>query len=546
MFKSNLRKIAILLPVLLAASGCSTMAINEAEDQIENADKKALEKLNQGSKVSPSAVKMFKGNYIAGKAYKLSDKDFLPDFFESKITFHQKDLVSFNEIISNIGVEVGTRVELTPDAIDYIRGLSGGGGGQKDSGGEQPNGEVVSVGVLMDSAGQGLVGSDLLYSLYHDGTVASLMDIITAKANLFWKWENNRISIFRHETKHYTFDGEPTTTKFEAKVASSNKTSDANGGLSSSHGTSFSADNGSIYEDIKQSIDAMVSSDGKFSISKQTGTITVTDTPTVLAKIDNYIEEINDVVNKRLLIKTEVYEVVSDENGDFGIDWDMVWSGSSKYGFDFGSALQEGTTPNMKFGLLPGNGVFSGTQAFISALNKATDYSLVTTSTNYTTNGQPVPVQIANEKHYIKSVTTQTENSGNADSASNTRYQIEPGVVQSGFTMTINPRIDSEGDVAMQFAVDMSQLNSLDERQFGEEGSQFVIQQPDKTSKNFVQRVSVGSGKTIMINGFERAQNDSSTTSIGSKKTWLAGGKRSGGKTKVMTVILVTPYIMSK
>lgn len=547
--KNFKKKLVLLAPMALMATGCSTLTINDAEEQIDNVAKKSQVKLKQGSAISASAtaVTVKKGKYIAGKAFKLDEREHLPDFFKTKIDFNQTEPVSFNEILSNVGEDLNKRIEVSADAIEYLRGISGGG---QDSQGQSDSAEELemSASEVIDYSGEGLVGSDIKYSLYHTGTVASLLDVVTARANLFWRWDKGRIEVFRHQTKHYIFDGESGVTEFNAKVESSKQTQDEGqfGSAASSHGTSFSTKNGSVFDDLRNALESMKSRDGRFSISKQTGAVTITDTPAVHDKVSSYIEELNSIVNKRILIKTEVYEVISDEQGNFGIDWDVVYDGSSQLGFDFGTALNASTQPNMTLGLLPGNGIFSGSSAFINALNDVTDYSLLTTSTNYTTNGQPVPVQIANEKHYIKSVTSETQSGVGGAASGNTRYQIEPGSILSGFTMTVNPRVDSEGDIAMQFAVDMSQLNGIEERQFGEGDSQSVIQLPDRTSKNFIQRVSVKSGKTIMINGFERTSNESSTSSIGKKETWIAGGKRSGGKRKVMTVILVTPYIMSK
>ena len=116
----------------------------------------------------------------------------------------------------------------------------------------------------------------------------------------------------------------------------------------------------------------------------------------------------------------------------------------------------------------------------------------------------------------------------------------------SGFSMSVNPRVMSDGKVSMRFAVDMSQLNEIVDFSVGDKNDGSKIQLPDKTSKNFVQRVTVGSGQTMMIAGFERAEVNAKTTSLAGKNSWFAGGSRSGGNKKVMTMILLTPYIMAK
>ena len=66
---------------------------------------------------------------------------------------------------------------------------------------------------------------------------------------------------------------------------------------------------------------------------------------------------------------------------------------------------------------------------------------------------------------------------------------------------------------------------------------------PDSQNKNFLQRVIVESGQTIMVAGFERTESAKSVDSLAGEYTYLLGGKKSGGTKKVMTVIMLTPYV---
>lgn len=524
---------------LLAVSGCTTTSINQAEKQVEKDDSKFTERMQQAKRMTRSAtsVSVVEGMFVAGKAFRMSDKDTLPRFFKSKVTFNQLEPISFQEIIGNLSGDLNTRVDLSSDAIDYLKGIMG------ESGEENEDSEVESVSQTTDFSGNGLVGSNVQFSFEYNGTVAGLLDMVTSKANLFWKWDRNHITVYREETKHYIFDGDSSESDFVASMSSSRDAGeDSEGGSddssASSHTTTIKRKSGSVYADMDKALTAMISRSGRFSISGQQGIITVTDTPAVQGKVEEYIDQINHIVNRRIAVRTEVYEITSDNDGNFGIDWDMVYDGSSNLKLDFNAGLNgTGGTPNFEFGIINGGSHFNGTKSFVTALNKVADVSFVTSAQTYTKNGKSVPVQVADEKSYLKSMTIETDEQGND------KVSLEPGSVLSGYSMSLSPRINSDGDVDIEFAVDMSQVNKINTLSVGDNS---MIQLPDRTFKNFLQNVSVDSGATVMISGFERSEYKSSTESIAGEKLWAAGGKRSGGNKKIKTMILVTPYIMAK
>lgn len=540
MKKFNKNSITLgVLSTMFAISGCTTTAINEAETQVNKDEQVFAEKMKQARKMTRSAtsVSVVNDMYVAGKSFRLSDRDTLPRVFNTKVVFNQLEPVSLQEMVGRLSTDLNTRIDLSSDAIDYLNGLDG-----EEEEGEEDS-EVESVSASTDFAGKGLVGSNIKFSFEYNGTVAGLLDVITSKANLFWKWEQNHISVFRQETKHYIFDGDSSEEDFEATIASSRSAGeDSDGGsqdtTSSSHRTNVKRSSGNIYADLKKALSAMISGAGRYSVSTQQGIITVTDTPAVQTKVAEYIEQINHIVNRRIAIKTEVYEIASDDAGNFGIDWDVIYDGSSNFSMDFSAGVNAATgTPNIDFGIIDSGSHFNGSKSFVTALNSVANISLVTSTQTYTTNGKPVPVQVADERAYLKSMSIETDEQGNE------KASLEPGTVLSGYSMSLTPRVNSDGDIDLQFAVDMSQLNEIETLSVNDSS---MIQLPNRTFKNFLQRVSVDSGKTVMISGFERSEYKSNTESIAGKELWAAGGKRSGGNKKIKTMILITPYIMAK
>lgn len=545
--------LAALLPILM--TGCATQVMDQAESDFDSTKSDVDARLKSNSQIGDSATAISEVNelYIAGSAFKFDNRGELPGFFSKRVVFNQLDPISFQELIGMISSDVKARIDLSSDAIAFLEGKDLSSKDSKKSASPSTGSPIDGAAAIepmvaddIDFAGLGLVGSDLTFSLEHTGTVTTLLDTITSKANLFWKWDKDHIEIFRAETRSFVFDADDVITQFNAQTnssqdATSEGATSSGGGSSSQHGTSVSSKATSIYDELESAIKSLLSPSGTYSVSRTMGDVTVTDTPKNLDRIQTYIDDMNRSVNKRIAIRTEVYEIASDDNGNFGIDWNAINTGSSRFSMAMNTAFNGGTAPNVSLGIIDPTSNFNGTQAFINMLNKQVKTSLVTSASVFTTNGQPVPVQVADQKSYLKQITVESDATTGAKT-----YSMEPGVVMSGFSMSVNPRVLSDGKVSMRFAVDMSQLNEIVDFSVGDDDSGSKIQLPDKTSKNFVQRVSVGSGQTMMIAGFERAELSSKTSSLAGKGTWFAGGSKSGGNKKVMTMILLTPYIMAK
>lgn len=534
--KSHLALVVGSMASLLG--GCSTLTVDEAERNIESDTSDLNEKMEQGKQLtrSPTAVTVQSGMFISDKSFRLTDRDKLPKLFDTRASFYETDPVSFQEIIGVISTGINVRLDLSEDAIKYLTDL-GQGGETEQSGGDSAENGQTNINEITDFAGKSLVGSKVKFTFEYEGTVESILDRVTSMANLYWKWENGKVLIFRHETKHYQFDGSLVETIVKSSMSSDEKS----GGSASSQSVEMEAKSLNSFDEIKTILESMITKDdGRFSLNQKTGTITVTDTPRVQQTIAEYMEEINGVFNTQIAIRAEVYEVVSDDSGNFGIDWAMAYQGSDRIGLGFASGMNPSATPQLNLGIIDPKSNLSGSKAFISALNRVNDVSLVTSASVYTTNGETVPIQVADQVGYMEKFAKETDENGKST------FSAEPNSFLTGFTMNLTPRITSDGKVSMHFNVNIKDLNELRELSFGSGSEEIKIEMPNLTGKNFMQKVGVSSGQTVMISGFERTRNEAKTSSIGTKETWLAGGSRAGGKKKVVTMIMLTPYIMAK
>ncbi|TOJ28329.1 hypothetical protein CGI42_27695, partial [Vibrio parahaemolyticus] len=123
---------------------------------------------------------------------------------------------------------------------------------------------------------------------------------------------------------------------------------------SSGHNTTYTTNYKPMYDEISTTLSKMMTTNGKFHINTNTGMITVTDVPSVHREVEKYIEQINVMASKRVLIKTQVIDIVSDDNGDYGMDLNAIYSGSSRFNFKFNPLDPSATGGNFEIGLIDG------------------------------------------------------------------------------------------------------------------------------------------------------------------------------------------------
>lgn len=525
-------------------SGCSTVPADKAAEQVKKDEHIADQTLRQGRFMTKTAsnVEVLDEYYISAKPFALTEKDILPKIFSENLVYSKLTPVSLQEIVTDIGNRLQVKTMLTSDAIAYIGTLEESiQEVQKTQANLQTGGGVNSFDIV-DRSGEGLVGSKVKFTLSHSGDVTSFLDYIAAKTNLFWKWEDQTVVFYRTETKTFVVDYLGGKSTFTANVNSTFTGGDGAEGLGGSDNTSsnntsleYMPDN--VWASLGAALDTMKSEEGKYSVSHEAGTVTITDTPRVLKDMEKYLSQLNEIVSQQISIKTEIYEVQIDESSNKGIDFNAMFQGSSRFAGNIASDFTNSLTPNFGVQIIDETSPWSSSQAFITALNTVANVSTVTSATVYTTNGMAAPIQSLDTTGYLKSVSREVNDTGTRETTN-----VEQGYAKSGFSLGFLPRVTSKGDVNMVFAGDLSQLTALKERQF--DGT--TIEFPEATNKSFLQRFVVQSGKSIMVAGFERTESTEQVESLGGKSMWAAGGKKSGGKKRVMTIIVLTPYVMSR
>jgi type IVB pilus formation R64 PilN family outer membrane protein len=376
--------------------------------------------------------------------------------------------------------------------------------------------------------------SETKMPLNYNGSLSGLLDMVGAHFNVAWKYEKGRIVIDSTVTRSFDVPALATVTGLNFNLGSS--------GDGSNGGKAKNEANVDFFAELDAGIKALVG-EGSYSINKVGGVVTVTANPATVDRVQTYVEAINERTSEQINLDIKVYSVTMRDSEDLNFNLTAALKEATKYGLGLagnGTASAFTGGGSLSWALLQEDSKWSGSKATLQALSQRGDVSEVTSAVVQTINGQPVPFQVGLEREYIPKITREEDSDGNV-SISN-----ETAEISSGFGLQMVPRIERNGDILLQYGIDISQLvgaqDGFDTREIGGE----TLQLKRVAKRNFLQQARIPHQTTLVLAGFEQTKSTTSKSGIGHPNFSLFGGGSSSSKEKEILVILITPTILKK
>lgn len=546
------RKLIVVALAALALSGCAGVS-QKVDSNVDQTDSKADVLFKDVGHAAPAGVigsasptvAHESGVWLGKNVVKLGQPS-LPAIFYEPATF-DRTVSSLSELAERLTLRSGIPTKVSSDAL------------------------VIANGPTTPTAGPGAANPSMAAAnsrarapiriTYAEGNFKGLLDTVAARYGVYWKFSNGIIQFYYTDSRTFQITALPGDSTFSATV---NSQASSSGGISSSGGASgggssggsgggssgggsggVSANNGqntainsqlSVYSSIEKTVIAMLSSHGKVVASPATGSITVVDTPDTLDRVAEFIEAENKALSRQITINVTVLSVTLSQGDNYGIQWDLVYNDLLKnYGITNTVAPASGATSFSAGILSSSNNKFAGSKLLVQALSQQGKVREETSASVVTLNNQPVPVQVATQTSYLASSQTTLTNTVGATTT------LTPGVVTTGFNMSILPHVLNNGTVLLQFTTNISALDGL--RTVPSGGSSIEV--PTVDSRNFLQRVSMKSNETLIISGFEQVDDNITRNGVGTPSNFLFGGGINGTTAKQKIVILITPTTAS-
>lgn len=375
----------------------------------------------------------------------------------------------------------------------------------------------------------------------YQGSLSGLLNEISSRFGIWWKYDRKEIYFYKYVTRTFVLYSLPTTPTVSVNVGGSSQGAGGSSAISLTSGAKME-----FWKNIEDSIKNMMDKEAKYTMDPSNGTISVTATPHDIQKIAKYINEQNTRLSRQVAISVKVLQVSIDDSDQYGLDLSAVWkapNGESIGVSSIAGGLGQDVTQNLTMTLLPGNVTVNGA---LQALSTQGTTNLITSGTVTTLNNKPAPIQVVKKQNYISEI-TKTNSGGDAS-----YYDVstETKEIETGFTMDVLPRILEHGRLMLMFNLTLSDLISLEKVSLDDgssagtsSGGQY-IQNPIIESRGFTQEVAMKSGQSLVLTGYERVENTSEKSGVGSANNSLLGGTATAGKKRSILVIILTPVVL--
>ncbi len=393
-----------------------------------------------------------------------------------------------------------------------------------------------------------------LISIKYAGTIEGALNTIAQRTNYYYSAHSHNVNWSAFETRTFSISFMPENSNHlvdeqnnqSKQINNNDPAKSLQPGQLNNQPYSNMRGNLSPWQDLRNTLNQLKSSQGNVIVSKSTASVTVHDRPDIVRAIARYISELNYHLNQQVAIKIQVLKVHLNRNTHYGIDWNLV-ANTLRTQFHLSGSFAQAT--NAPYNMLtltdsssphtqPRIGFRNGSQAVISALNLQGKVQAITEPELVTTNNRIASLHITQNVSYIHSITqSQSENF--------LTTAIKTDSASDGLTLYILPKIQ-KNKVYMQISSTLANLERLEKisnsnPENKKDSQSQKIQVPAPTQKSFNQRSVVRSGSTLIIADYKKIHNKVSSASLSGISSLK---KKDIINSNFETLVLITPLIL--
>ncbi len=566
------RPVFILLAVVPMLSSCSTMR-QEIDEQTSQALSRARQdnaQLTVQQVSDKPIVQRVNSAWLGSRAIPIQVDMNLPEIFwraDFRFQFGKGTLTTIAEKLTQV-IHIPVRVE--PDVFMSASALLSTGQTNNPIEGNDERSNSTPLTTLPNPMASSRLSTDLpnlsttsttpQYEMNYWGTLAGYLEQLCARAGISWDYHDGVITLKRLVTRTFTLKAIPGSSAFDATLGRDAQTqAGAQGGSSgASGGTGNYASAAkvkmdstySVWTALEKAIQTIKTPVGRYAISEATGTITITDTSAAVAEVARLIDHENSLLTRQIAMRVEVLSVKIVNSEDYGIDWGLVFQQVAALtpwavSFSTPASMVSPDAAHLGVSILSRKdgqpGPWSGSKAFFQALAQYGRVKVVTTANALTVNRQPIPVAITQQTGYLAEVTPAPAGAnGNVGGTPG----LKPGTVTTGFMLNLLPTVLDSNQLLLQFSVGISSLDALNKQTSGSGSNQQSIQTPMISSTDFLQKVAMRPGETLVLSGYERQAGQYDRRTLGQGTPIGLGGGFNGNQSREAVVILVTPVLI--
>jgi len=293
-------------------------------------------------------------------------------------------------------------------------------------------------------------------------SIEDILKIVMDLSGCYYNIEGNILHVKQYMQKSFEIPYVHSTTSFQTKIGgdmlgttqaqNSDNVLDGKFGLKYDNPTKTN----DYYKQIETNVKDLISDNGKYTLNKFSGILTVYDRKRNIDAIESFIKLVKKRSHAQVLIEAKLLEVVLNKGHSLGVDWTSVSDSLFKNG-DKLSLLQ---TLGLQ-GAVAGSISYTtdNFSAIITALDNSGDVDTISNPRIEVLSGQSALISSGKlVPFWEKKVDT---NQGTGGSASNTQVTYERRDVLNGVTMGVTPTITKDGRIMLNIVPITSRIEDV-------------------------------------------------------------------------------------
>jgi len=369
------------------------------------------------------------------------------------------------------------------------------------------------------------------------GSALEALNHITGKLGYHWQIDGDRVEIFHTDLAVWTILAPTTVTQWKGSVGLSGSVQSSDGGsnIQARDQVVVSLDTSDFWNQIENTVTAMLSPAGRVALDRNSAELTVIDTPRVLDRVDDWVRKKNREFATQVLMHVDLYEIDRSENANAGFNFDGFAQealGKSAARIEFKS---DESGALLDLGLLHNEGGTVDTSEISLILRQAAggaNVAKLTSTILRGINGQPIPVYFGDEIAYVERREV-VQNEGLVT------VRLLPGKLQNGIALNVIPRVlPNSNRMMLNITVRTTRVKALTKFPANAGANDPSVQLPDLESRSILLPVLLRSGETLFVAGLDTVRTNENRSSGIFSKSSSTDNQRSS------LVMLITPFII--
>ncbi len=333
-------------------------------------------------------------------------------------------------------------------------------------------------------------------------SAAKVLREILSSYDLYYQTDGGIIRIVAYREQLFSLNFLNTETNSEFTVGGDVLgvgDSEAIGGLSGNVKLSGrSASKSNSYDVLEENVKGIISTSGKYTLNRLSGTLYVKDTPAVVKAVANVVTHLKEMLDRQILIEARIIEVALSNEHRFGIDWSVLREEAAD--LLQSTAISWGTSQGFVFSHQDND---TTVDSIVEALDTYGDTHVLSNPSIRSKHSKPAVISVGTSYTYKKSVSSTRTSTGTSEDIST---EVEVSTVFDGLILGVIPFIEEDGRISLminpiQSEVDQESLEPESVSGGTSSGLSDSISLPQVRIKEISTTISLRDHETAILGG---------------------------------------------